>query len=197
MFDFVSLNLKCPICGISLMNREILVDKKASIHLKIRMGEVEGSIYLSSLYGSYNYQCDLSLANNQIAHFYCNHCKHEITSKSECQQCGAPMVPLYLDMGGKVSICSRSGCKNHFVEFEDLNLAMQKLYEDYGFDDPSVHTASRASVTAKQPPAPKPVEDCLCPHCQKSLVTDGNVHLIRDTGGTKKDWVIPFGDAKS
>jgi hypothetical protein len=48
--------------------------------------------------------------------------------------CGAEMAPFYLDMGGKVSICSRSGCKNHFVEFEDLSIALRKFYQEYGYN---------------------------------------------------------------
>ena len=42
------------------------------------------------------------------------------------------MTHFYLDMGGKISICSRSGCKNHKAEFEDLTVALNKLYQDYG-----------------------------------------------------------------
>ena len=55
------------------------------------------------------------------------------------------MVPFHLDMGGKVSICSRNGCKNHFVEFDDLSVAMKRLYQEYGYDGKArAHTDASA-----------------------------------------------------
>ncbi len=189
MYDFVSLNLKCPICGVSLMNKDVTVDNKPSIHLKIRMEELSGSVYLSSIYGSYNYTCDINQIQGMIAEFYCPHCNNEITSKSECLSCGAPMVPLYLEMGGKVSICSRSGCKNHFVEFEDLTMAMQKLYEDYGYDDTSTSRPLDPSHRKKEHKDEK--KEILesgsflhtyCPHCKRSLIENDMLKLRVNKG---------------
>lgn len=185
MYDFVSLNLKCPVCGVSLMNKEAKVDNKPSIHLNIRMEDQEGSVYLSSIYGSYNYSCDINLIQGVIAEFYCPHCKNEITSKSECLSCGAPMIPFYLDMGGKVSICSRSGCKNHFVEFEDLTLAMKKLYEDYGYDESNNHRPSDIPYKKKDKPVDENKEiletgtflHTYCPHCKRSLIKNDMLEL--------------------
>ncbi|HRY34043.1 MAG TPA: zinc-ribbon domain-containing protein [Bacteroidales bacterium] len=185
MYDFVSLNLKCPVCGYSLMDRDQTVDNKASIHLRIRMADQEGDIYLSSIYGSYNYVCNIPLPEGKVVDFVCPHCHNEIISKSECLHCGAPMVPLYLDMGGKVSICSRSGCKNHFVEFEDLTQAMQKLYEDYG------HEAAYIKRPGKgRPPETEGTKDVhkeiidsgtflhtYCPKCKKSLIENDLLKL--------------------
>ena len=133
MYEFVSLNLKCPKCGELLMDTEHLVDNEASIKLNIQNGGNKGLIHLSSIYGSYNYSCDIEIPAGEIATFSCTHCNEVLNSKSECLTCGAEMVPFYLDMGGKVSICSRSGCKNHHVEFEDLSHALRKLYQEYGF----------------------------------------------------------------
>ena len=115
MYELISLKLKCPVCGESLMNKDYLVDNEPSISLKVEISNKKGTIRLSSIYGSYNHIVDIDLPSGNIAKFYCPHCNTHITSDSECLTCGAPMVPFYLDMGGKVSICSRSGCKNHFV----------------------------------------------------------------------------------
>ncbi|MHC1706071.1 MAG: hypothetical protein AB9842_00980 [Bacteroidales bacterium] len=185
MYDFVSLNLKCPVCGVSLMNKEITVDNKPSIHLDVIMEGQKGSVYLSSIYGSYNFSCNVNLIQGIIAEFYCPHCHNEIISKSECLSCGAPMIPLYLDMGGKVSICSRSGCKNHFVEFEDLTQAMQKLYEDYGYDDSGNQRPPDIPLSKKAPPPDEKKEilqtgtflHAYCPHCKRSLIENDMLKL--------------------
>jgi hypothetical protein len=40
------------------------------------------------------------------------------------------MLPFQLEMGGMVNICSRIGCKNHFVEISDLSAVMKNLQEE-------------------------------------------------------------------
>lgn len=185
MYNFVSLNLKCPVCGASLMNKEVIVDHKPSIHLLVRMDDVEGSVYLSSIYGSYNFSCDITLIPGHISEFYCPHCKNEISSKSECLNCSAPMIPFYLEMGGKVSICSRIGCKNHFVEFEDLTQAMQKLHEDYGYEETILPGPVKPTVSKQLTVSDEKVETIesgtflrsYCPHCRKSLLENDLLNL--------------------
>ncbi|MCX6273410.1 MAG: hypothetical protein NTU44_19755 [Bacteroidetes bacterium] len=191
MYDFVSLNLKCTVCGVSIMDREHTVDNKPSIHMKIEMGGVKGNVYLSSIYGSYNFTCDIPMNTGEIVSFTCPHCDKEISSNSECLTCGAPMVPFYLDMGGKVSICSRSGCKNHFVEFEDLTLAMQRLYEDYSLDETHVHKQFTREAKKKEEPEDEAKEMLLtgtflntyCPHCKKSLIENDLLKLKVNRSG--------------
>ena len=114
------------------MDSSKLVDNEPSIVLNVEIGGKQGEIHLSSIYGSYNYVTSIEMVEGEEAKFSCPHCLSEITSDAECLSCGAHMVPFYLDMGGKVSICSRSGCKNHFVEFDDLSVALRKLYQEYG-----------------------------------------------------------------
>ncbi|RLD60967.1 MAG: hypothetical protein DRJ01_08780 [Bacteroidetes bacterium] len=134
MHNFVTLNLKCPVCGESLMDHDKLVDNEHSVRLIIKTPTNKGIIRLSSVYGSYNYISDINIPKDEIAEFYCPHCKSQITSKKECDSCGAPMVPFNIEMGGQVNICSRKGCKNHLMEFSDDNVALKKLYEDYGLN---------------------------------------------------------------
>ena len=189
MYDFISLNVKCPLCGTSLMDKDILIDNKPSIHLNIEMDGDKGSIALSSIYGSFNFNCTIHLTPGHLAKFSCRSCHKEITSKDDCLSCGAPMVPFYLDMGGKVSICSRSSCKNHFVEFEDLSTAMQRLYEEYGYEDSQSYKDSKGSHHAADSAA-DPQEDAqqeiiesgaflhsYCPHCHKSLIENDLLKL--------------------
>lgn len=183
MYDFISLSVKCPICGVSLMDGEHLLDNKPSIRLGIEMNGQKGFVCLSSIYGSYNYSCDIELIKDQISILSCPACKHQLTSKQECVNCGAPMVPLFLDMEGKVSFCSRYGCKSHFVEFEDLTHVLQKLYEDYGYDDARVgKTPASQQITEAVVEDEKKSDEHIeiletgtflhayCPHCKRSLI---------------------------
>lgn len=52
MYEFISLNVKCPHCGESLMDEKQLVDNKPSIRCNIKINRREGVINLSSIYGS-------------------------------------------------------------------------------------------------------------------------------------------------
>jgi len=188
MYEFVSLNLKCPKCGEMLMEKDHLVDNESSIKLIIEKGGEKGFIYLSSIYGSYNYSSDIKIPVGDIATFSCTHCNEVLNSKSECLTCGAEMVPFYLDMGGKVSICSRSGCKNHHVEFEDLSQALRKLYQEYGFRGRKYPLDERTKEEKEKTFEKKKNEEAeiiesgtflqsYCPHCRKSLIENDMLKL--------------------
>jgi len=179
MYDFIALSLNCAVCGESLMDHEHMVDNKASIKVNIEIGGKKGIIRLSSIYGSFNHDTDIEMKKDEVAKFFCPHCETNLTSETECLACGSVMVPFYLDMGGKVTICSRNGCKNHVVEFEDLSVAMKRLYQEYGYD---------GKARARQPVVPHEHEEekdevteiiesgtflqTYCPHCSKSLIED-------------------------
>jgi hypothetical protein len=48
MYELMSLRLKCPLCGRSLMYEEQLIDNVHGIHLNIecrKKGDISGSIY--------------------------------------------------------------------------------------------------------------------------------------------------------
>ncbi len=185
MYELISLKLKCPVCGKSLMDEEHLVDNQPGISLNVEIAGRTGKINLSSIYGSYNYVTDIEMPKGEIAKFFCPHCETHITSDTECMSCGANMVPFHLDMGGKVTICSRSGCKNHIVAFEDLSVALKKMYQEYGLAGKDSFTPDH-EITA---PEEKPVDErqetlesgtflnSYCPHCDKSLIEDNMLKL--------------------
>jgi ssDNA-binding Zn-finger/Zn-ribbon topoisomerase 1 len=183
MYELISLKLKCPVCGKSLMDDEQLVDNEPSILLDIEIAGSKGKIHLSSIYGSYNYLTDIDMPKDEVAEFSCPHCKAHITSDAECLSCGANMVPFYLDMGGKVTICSRNGCKNHFVEFEDLAVALRKMYQEYGLAGKDDFKPDR-EITQVEKPVDEKQEilesgtflNSYCPHCSKSLIED---HMLK------------------
>jgi len=184
MYELISLKLKCPVCGKSLMDDEHLVDNEPSILLNVEIAGKKGSIHLSSIYGSYNYLTDIEMPKGEIAKFTCTHCNAHITSDSECLSCGADMVPFYLDMGGKVTICSRSGCKNHIVAFEDLAIALKKMYQEYGLagkddfkPDHKIKQVEKPKDEKKEILESGTFLNSYCPHCSKSLIEDNMLKL--------------------
>ena len=127
LHDFISFNLKCTICGHSLMDEDQLVDGRPGVKLGIKTSKGEGTIILSSIYESFNFRCDVGMDENEIVEFSCPHCSKKFDGCSECDHCEAPMVKLNLDIGGTVCVCTRNGSKRHFLEFDDFNTALCKL----------------------------------------------------------------------
>ncbi len=197
MFNFVSLSIKCPECGESLMDSNHLVDNEPSIKLLIQAKGKKGVINLSSIYDSYNFYSDIDLPSGEIIELSCPHCKAMIKDSIECNICDAPMKSLHLDMGGKVSICPRIGCKNHFVEFEDLSLALKKLYQEHAYGGVS-HSRDNTEVRKKTSKAEKRIDEATetiesgtfmqvyCPHCKKSLIENEILKLSIDNNNKEK-----------
>lgn len=185
MYDFLALKVKCPVCSKSLMDKQKLVDNEPSIKLNIEIGGKKGTINLSSIYGSYNYVTPLDLPNGEVAKFSCPHCNASLKDQNSCLSCDAPMTHFYLDMGGKISICSRSGCKNHKAEFEDLTVALNKLYQDYGLAG-NHRGNKKADTPVEEKKEVDPHKEIIesgsflqayCPHCNKSLIEDEQLKL--------------------
>lgn len=133
MEKIVSVNVNCPHCNKSLMDNEYLLNGKPSIKVNIEAGEKRGIIRLCSIYGSYDHQSDMDMSFVDIAEFSCPHCNKLLKIKEICDRCGAPLLSFFMVNGGKVTICSRNGCKKHYVAFEDVYESMRKFYSEYGF----------------------------------------------------------------
>jgi len=132
MEKYISLSVKCPFCGKSLMDHEEPLSGKPSIKLNIQTKNSRGTIHLCSIYECYDYKTEEPLIEKEIVEFTCPHCNKILNTKIVCHTCDAPMVSLLLKTGGKVSLCSRTGCANHYVAFEDLSTELQKFYETFG-----------------------------------------------------------------
>ncbi len=128
----ISLLVKCPFCGKLLMDSEEMIHGKPSIRLNIQTRKNRGVIYLCSIYECYDFRTEVPLKEKEVVEFTCPHCNQELNTKEECQVCHAPMVALLLTTGGRVSLCSRTGCPNHYVAFDDLSTELQKFYETFG-----------------------------------------------------------------
>ncbi len=134
MKQLISLSVKCPQCGKSLMNKEKRINNKESIKLNIVSENDRGRIWLCSVYDCYDHSSDIELKDEEMFNFYCPFCNKSLITKEKCEICDAPMVTMNIDVGGKVVICSRMGCKNHYVAFENIQVALNKFYNEYGIN---------------------------------------------------------------
>jgi len=129
----LTFDVNCPICNKSLMDPYMTINDKPSIRLIMRIGDIEGPIRLSSIYGDYEHKTNIKLKDGEVVVFKCPYCLTELKSNEECAECHAPMVDLKLSIGGKVCFCSRNGCQHHSVGFVDLSSALNTFYEKYKY----------------------------------------------------------------
>ena len=190
--NLVSLRVKCPVCGHSLMDEGRPIDNCPSIKLNVKVGEKSGVIHLSSVWESYNYLCSIETPKHEILELSCPHCSSVLKGKTDCELCKAPMIPLDLELGGDVCICSRMGCKSHFVKFVDFSFALKKLYIEAGYQG-RPYVEDMSEIPKKKIPATEEEENIelvrtgtflhtYCPHCKKSLIEEGSIKLKIDRG---------------
>lgn len=202
MYNFISLHLNCPVCNKSLMDNGKQIDNEPSVNVLIKQAGQSGHIWLSSVYGSYNHFSEVEIQEDKVAEFFCPHCKSQLMGKLTCKLCQAPMTDFNLDMGGRVSICSRSGCKNHAIEFEDLGLALKELHEQYGFHEgeQQKHSTPAKSRSKTELPFRENTEiietgtslQAYCPHCHKSLI-DNNMLRLKISNNEEGDlYLSPY-----
>jgi NADH-quinone oxidoreductase subunit E len=110
------IDVNCPHCNRSLMDETFAIDGYPSIRVTISSEHKQGWLRLSCLYGSYNFVSEFDIAAGEVVNFLCPHRDVEFPSTSDCWVCGAAMVPMLVDGGGIVQICSRRGCKNHMLD---------------------------------------------------------------------------------
>ena len=110
------IDVNCPHCNHSLNDETFEIDGHPSIRVTISCDHKQGWLRLSSLYGSYNFASELDVSTGSVVSFLCPHCGVEFPSTLDCSMCTAPMVPMLVDGGGIVRICSRRGCKNHRLD---------------------------------------------------------------------------------
>jgi len=190
--NLVSLRVKCPVCGHSLMDEKRPVDNCPSIKLNVKVGEKTGVIHLSSVWESFNYICNIETPKKEILQLSCPHCNASLKGRADCEVCDAPMLPLDLELGGDVCICSRMGCKSHFVKFVDFSFALKRLYIDAGHQG-RPYVEDMSAIPQKKTPLTEDEEktelmrtgtflQTYCPHCKKSLIEEGAVKLKIDRG---------------
>ena len=110
------INVSCPHCNHSLKDETFAIDGYPSILVNVSFDYKQGWLRLSCLYGSYNFASEFDVSTGLVVSFLCPHCGVEFPSTSDCSMCTAPMVPMLVEGGGIVQICSRRGCKNHMLD---------------------------------------------------------------------------------
>ena len=131
--NLISLKVKCPNCKQSLMDYKTFLNAKPSIKLRIEVKENQGVIHLCATYGCYEKSSNIELVNDEIARLTCSHCKKNLDTTINCVECGAPIVDFVLEKGGNVHVCSRIGCKKHYVSFEDIYTTLTSFYQEYDY----------------------------------------------------------------
>jgi methionyl-tRNA synthetase len=132
------VNVKCPYCKRSLMEESQMIDGYPSVKVVIQHHNKRGTLYLSSIYGSYTIISEFFIPMEELVLFFCPHCDSSLLIKNLCDQCSAPMTIFELLNGGQVQICSRRGCKKHLIEYSNLSQEISELYNTYEvFADPS------------------------------------------------------------
>lgn len=116
------LEVSCPRCNHSLMDKEHLLDNAPTIRVTISFDGHHGWLRLSSLYGSYNIESEYKLPHDRIVNFFCPHCHAELVGGSKCPVCSAAMVPMIVRGGGIIQICSRRGCRGHMLDLNGVNV---------------------------------------------------------------------------
>lgn len=128
----ISLHVNCPHCGKSLMDFEKLLRDAPSIKINIVTAEERGVLYICSIYECFDHETTVKVVKDTIVDTYCPHCNKELLVNEECKICDAPMISFDLKTGGKVNICSRNGCSNHYVAFKDISTELKRFYEEFG-----------------------------------------------------------------
>jgi hypothetical protein len=105
------------------MEPEVQVDGLDSILFIAKVGNSQGHLYLSQIYGSYNkiFRHVEDMVGS-IVECSCPRCNTPFPVVGTCE-CAAPIIALNLKHGGIINVCTRNGCKEHSLEFEDINAA--------------------------------------------------------------------------
>lgn len=116
------LDVSCPSCGKSLMDPDHCMDGHPSVKFEISSNSHKGWMRLSCLYGSHAAALEHEVPVNTIASFSCPHCLGELPSFSRCPECGSSMAALHVGGGCSWEICTRSGCRGHMLNLDQINL---------------------------------------------------------------------------
>jgi NADH:ubiquinone oxidoreductase subunit E len=113
---FFPVSVRCTLCKKSLMDPGHLIDGRPSVRLTATYAGEQGMVRFSSLYGSYAVEYDLDIPNDAATDFSCPHCGGALRGEASCPECDYAMVPMLVDGGGLVQICTKRSCKGHTLD---------------------------------------------------------------------------------
>jgi NADH-quinone oxidoreductase subunit E len=116
------VEVACPRCNHSLMDRHYYIDGYPSIRVTVSFEQKHGWVRLSCLYGSFSVDSEYKMPDGAITNFFCPHCHAELKGVSPCMKCGSSMVPMVVQGGGMLQICSCRGCKGHMLDLSETPL---------------------------------------------------------------------------
>ena len=114
------VDVSCPRCNHSLIDREHLIDGFPAIRLTASFGKLHGWLRLSSLYGRPAAKEEHLIPEGSVVDIFCPHCHAELLGSSSCSECDAPMIAMIIKNGGVLQLCTRRGCAGHSL---DLSIA--------------------------------------------------------------------------
>ena len=186
MSGTLQLDITCPECHSSMMDPSHTIDHVPSVKAVVGVDGVRGIIHLSSVYGSYAIESDIDIPRGTVAALFCPDCGSDLSGACTCELCQAPLLSFRLRSGGKVNICSRRGCKKHFLEFQNNVLALSRLYAANSIGSTSVpFTPPRISQIPDSNSEASRLElirngaflSTYCPHCQQGLTSARGIQL--------------------
>ncbi|MBN1619331.1 hypothetical protein JW890_01270 [candidate division WOR-3 bacterium] len=183
----INLSVKCPKCGNSLMDKEHKIGGEPSVFFNIEYEGKKSWVRLSSVYGDYNHEIGVEMVHGKTADFFCPHCGENLAEDIPCSSCGALLCSVALDQGGLVNFCTRRGCKNHSIEFKELEHAAKMFEDKYGWAGDTEITVENI----KQAPEKEIISSgaylyCYCPFCERALNEKNTIKLlVRGIDGTE------------
>ena len=106
--------VECPHCHQTLSDPNRIIGGIPGIRVKIKVGEKEGEIWISSKFGDLQIDSgEIEIISGEVVEFFCPHCNEKISNggTGSCDSCQAPMVSLVVVM--ETLVCSRRGCTGH------------------------------------------------------------------------------------
>ena len=117
----IKVEVNCPSCQKSLSNSKVKIDDLPSIEISAKISGKSGKVYLSQIYGSYQKKfVGVEDIPDSLVECFCPQCHKPFPNHKICS-CHAPVVTLNLEIGGSIHFCTRNGCKNHSVEFQNID----------------------------------------------------------------------------
>lgn len=115
------LEVACPFCDQSLMDRDTEIDGHPSIKITVSAGHKHGWLRLSCLYGSHNMSSEHEITHNVVLECSCPQCHRELIGIVGCPECGTLMITMLVCGGGMLHACPRRGCEGHMLDVNDTS----------------------------------------------------------------------------
>jgi NADH-quinone oxidoreductase subunit E len=115
------LEVRCARCNHSVMDPSHRIEGHPSIRVLATSGAVNAVAHVSAVYGALRMEVGEAFPAGRVLDIFCPHCAAAMTGAGACGDCEARMVPLAVEGGGVLQVCSRLGCGGHFLDLSGVN----------------------------------------------------------------------------